>query len=340
VRKGILLSTIMLSLVLYGCAVPRVTMPQTEAAQQSGPAYGYRPLDPLSAKLQHQPRTPVTNCRILELFPDETVRLAIGQFDTSGNLSYGVAKAGYVGNRYSVVLDYIKSDTLSLPAIDSVTTARQVPIYVGIGLRLTANLIVNSGSVDLANLIAIGAAAQAKQLSGTLVIQTLGISGESISSAIPIPSEISESSIQNALVAIGTIKSKIYDDKISISPRVIGIYDIFGTDTKAFDTFFASLLNAPPSVYERENSSQCPTVVTPATATAAPTPNAPATASGSSTSSGAVKPAATTTATPTSTTGDTKPDTSTKKASSLNAHSKTGAAGPKKEQGSTEQPSH
>jgi hypothetical protein len=250
--------------ILCGCATPLATLPQTGAAQQSGPAYGYRPLDPLSAKLQHDvAKVPVTNCRILELFPDETVRLAIGEYDVNGNVSYGPAKAGYQGNRYRVVLDYIKSDTRSLsattglePTAAAAPTGRQVPTYVGIGLRLTAEVTVQSGSVDLANLIAIGAAAQAKQVTGTLVIQAMGISGETIS--VPLPSEISQSSIQNTLVALGTIKSKIYDERTQISPRVIGIYDIFGGNTEAFDTFFAVLMINPPSVWERSNSSRCP----------------------------------------------------------------------------------
>jgi hypothetical protein len=43
-----------------------------------------------------------------------------------------------------------------------------------------------------------------------------------------------------------------------VSPRVVGIYNVFGTDTKAFDAFFASVLANPPTLKERENSSQCP----------------------------------------------------------------------------------
>ena len=233
---------------LNGCAVPQAPLPKTIAAQQEGPSYGYRPLDPLAAYLDHE-KVPVTNCRILELFPDETVRLAVGQIAANGNVSYGLAKVGYENNRYVVILDYMKSDTRSMSvtagATEASTTAgvsniwsgRQVPTYVGIGLRLTANLIVNSGSVDLGNLIAIGAAAQAKQVSGTLVIQTLGISGESVASALPIPSEISAASIQNALVAIGTIKSKIYDPNTSLSPRVIGIYKSSATTVKRSTIF-------------------------------------------------------------------------------------------------------
>lgn len=248
--------------VCGGCSAFQMhTLPQTIGVSNEGPAYGYRPLDPLTAKLEHSEKVPVTNCRILELLPDETMRLAIGQVDMSGNISYGLAKAGVQGNRYVVILDYIKSDTRSLlssaPVSGAPASGRHVPTYVGIGLRLSANLIVNQGNVDLGNLISIGAAAQAKQVSGTLVIQTLGISGESIDAVLPIPSEISTASIQNALVAIGTMKSKIYDDKTSLSPRVVGIYNVFGNDSTAFDAFFASVLDNPPALTERETSSHC-----------------------------------------------------------------------------------
>ena len=132
-----------------------------------------------------------------------------------------------------------------------------VPTYVGIGLRLTANLVVLQGSVDLGNLIAIGAAAQEKRVSGTLVIQTLGISGPSIAAIMPIPNEISASSIQNALVALGTIKGKIYDEATEISPRVVGTYDVFGSDTKAFGAYFAAVMLDPPKLKQRIHSPRC-----------------------------------------------------------------------------------
>jgi hypothetical protein len=235
---------------------------ETSGQMAQGPSYSYRPLDPLKARLDHAPGVPVTNCRILELLPDETVRLAVGQVDMSGNVSYGVAKAGAEGHSYVVVLDYIKSDTFSIQVTGhgegTSKDQRIVPTYVGIGLRLSAHLLVNQGTVDLGNLVAIGAAAQEKRLSGTLVIQTLGISGESVAAVIPIPSEISAASIQNALVAIGTIKSKIYDEKTTLSPRVVGTYNVFGDDGKAFDAYFTGILATPPALSERANSSQCP----------------------------------------------------------------------------------
>jgi hypothetical protein len=282
-----------LGVMLASACVPSVeSPPQTIAAGKAGPAYGYRPLDPLTVSLNHPQGVPVTNCRILEILPDQTLRFAVGEVTESGSVSFGLAKAGFEGQRYVVIVDFMLSDTFSVPAVALAapvpattvapptapaaaapatttpgTTApatssnaaadRYVPTYIGVGLRLTANLMVRKGEVDLGNLIAIGAAAEAKQVYGTLVIQTLGISGEGVASAIPIPSEISASSIQNALVAIGTIKGKIYDEKTSLSPRVVGIYDTFGNDTKGFDTFFAGVMRNPPVLNERINSNHC-----------------------------------------------------------------------------------
>src|SRR5262245_15034291 len=148
--------------LLCGCTtstLQTLTEPKTSGETRQGPTYAYRPLDPLSAKLWHPERVPVTNCRILELLPDETMRPAVGQIDMSGNVSYGAAKAGAKGQRYVVVLDYIKSETFSRPKPSTDGGASGpvglVPTYVGIGLRLSANLIVNEGNVDLGNLIAI-----------------------------------------------------------------------------------------------------------------------------------------------------------------------------------------
>ena len=269
------IGTLLTVLACSGCQYlkptpPRQTeappLPQSVASVRQGPSYEYRPLDPLKAKVMRPPKNPevpASNCRILEMLPDETVRLAIGRVEASGGVSYGVAKIGVKGERYVTILDYLKSDTITVPEIkeaadgeatSAVPSRTPVPTYVGVGLRLTANFAVTEGSVDLGNLIAIGAAAQAKQIIGTLVVQSLGLSGKNVE--LPIPSDISPSSIQHALVAIGTIKSKIYDDETQISPRVVGTYDVF-PDTKAFDEFFAHVLREPPTVYLRINSALC-----------------------------------------------------------------------------------
>ncbi|RQS26943.1 hypothetical protein DIE03_21615 [Burkholderia sp. Bp8992] len=150
--------------------------------------------------------------------------------------------------RYVVTVDYIKSNTY--PLFVKKTDARSdgsfratfvsdgkladlaVPVYIGVGLRVTATLNTTKAGVNLGNLIAIGAAAQASQLSGTLVVQTLGLTGENISTALPIPSDISLASIQSAIQALGTMKAKLYDtSKTHVEPRVVGVYNNIGAST-------------------------------------------------------------------------------------------------------------
>ena len=163
------------------------------------------------------------------------------------------------------MLDYIKFTTLplkvKLASSDSsgeknfsrvsqqaISSETVVPVYIGVGLRLTANVTVTEGSVDLGNLIALGIAAQSNKITGTLVVQTLGISGEGISANIPMPSDINQTSIQNAIQALGAIKANIYSEKTLVSPRVVGIYNNLGGGAVTVNRFIAKVLEEPISL--------------------------------------------------------------------------------------------
>lgn len=104
--------------------------------------------------------------------------------------------------------------------------ARQIniPVYVGIGLRVTANVNILKGNVNIAGLGAIGAEAEAENLRGSLVVQTLGVNGKSIAAALPIQSELNRTTAQNAIVAVGAIKALLYEKDTVKAPRVVGIY--------------------------------------------------------------------------------------------------------------------
>jgi len=258
--KQIILFLICFAVSFSGCAsrnLPSkgIGVGFTIKAQSSG----YHPLDPLPIKIICEGE--LTNKRIMQSLPDETMRIAVGEKNSLGGISYGIAATGYEGNSYVVVLDYIKFNTipfgvkmlsgggtevfnLMLPNYlkDPETLERIVPVYVGVGLRLTASLTVHQGSVDLGNLFALGFAAQAKQISGTLVVQTLGISGENISSIIPMPSDINASTIQNAILSLGSIKAKMYQSDTIITPRVVGIYNNLGGLSGNINNFISSLL--------------------------------------------------------------------------------------------------
>jgi len=245
----------LIAVALSGCA--SWTIPATTEEPKSTQSYGYNPIDSLPVTVSP---ANATREKKLEALPDETMRLAIGQFDGKAGISFGPVTAGVAGNNYVVILDYTKFTTKSFgvkktPIAGSnrvsvaLTTEPNpdvvVPVYVGVGLRLTANVTVKEGNVDLGNLFALGVAAQAKQISGTLVIQSLGLSGEGVSPLIPIPSEINPTTVQNALMAIGAIKAKMYDGKITVVPRVVGVYNNLGGGQETINGFISTILEKP-----------------------------------------------------------------------------------------------
>lgn len=245
---------------MSGCATWQG--PNTLGDPKNAQSYGYHPIDPLPVQMKFTGS--LTNQRILDSLPDETMRLAVGEVQGSGGITFGPAKAGYKGNSYVVILDYIKFNTKSFgvkltPDSSTNTTKANlihnndadviVPTYLGVGLRLTANVTVNEGEVDLGNLFALGVAAQAKKISGTLVVQTLGISGESVSTMIPMPSELNASTIQNAIMSLGAIKAKIYETDTNIIPRVVGVYNNLGGGEETINGFISSMLQEPQELH-------------------------------------------------------------------------------------------
>ena len=99
-----------------------------------------------------------------------------------------------------------------------------IPVYVGIGLRVTASIDVVGASANISGIGVIGAEAEAEKLKGSLIVQTLGVNGKSIAAALPIQSELNRTTAQNAIVAVGSIKALLYADETVVSPRVVGIY--------------------------------------------------------------------------------------------------------------------
>jgi hypothetical protein len=99
-----------------------------------------------------------------------------------------------------------------------------IPVYIGIGLRITANVDVVGANANISGIGVIGAEADAEKVRGSLIVQTLGVNGKSIAAALPIQSELNRTTAQSAIVSVGSIKSLLYADETVVSPRVVGIY--------------------------------------------------------------------------------------------------------------------
>ncbi|MES2247056.1 MAG: hypothetical protein V4645_07235 [Pseudomonadota bacterium] len=99
-----------------------------------------------------------------------------------------------------------------------------IPVYIGVGLRVSANIYITGTNVSISGIGAIGAEADAQRLKGSLVVQTLGINGKLVAAALPIQSELNRTTAENAIVSVSSIKTMLYSDETIKSPRVVGIY--------------------------------------------------------------------------------------------------------------------
>jgi hypothetical protein len=100
-----------------------------------------------------------------------------------------------------------------------------IPVYVGVGLRLTADLQVLRGTINLSSIGAIAAGVEAGKASGSLVVQTLGVTGKQVATSLPLPSELNQTTVQNAILSLDSIKAIIFDSQNTVvTPRVTGIY--------------------------------------------------------------------------------------------------------------------
>jgi len=99
-----------------------------------------------------------------------------------------------------------------------------IPVYVGVGLRVSSYVYVMGASANISGIGVIGAEAEADRLKGSLVVQTLGVNGKSVAAALPIQSELNRTTAQNAIVAVGSIKALLYASETITSPRVVGLY--------------------------------------------------------------------------------------------------------------------
>jgi hypothetical protein len=118
----------------------------------------------------------------------------------------------------------IDSSRLSTKGGSAAGAVFNIPVYVGVGLRVSANVHVVGATANISGIGVIGAEAEADRLRGSLIVQTLGVNGKSVASALPIQNELNRTTAQNAIVSVGSIKALLYADETIKSPRVVGLY--------------------------------------------------------------------------------------------------------------------
>lgn len=121
-----------------------------------------------------------------------------------------------------------------------------IPVYVGVGMRVSANVTVLSGDANISGIGVIGAEAEANRLRGSLIVQTLGVNGKSVAAALPIQNELNRTTAQNAIVAVASIKASLYSPETVKSPRVVGLYLPFPGSKPLVNALISELSKSKP----------------------------------------------------------------------------------------------
>lgn len=212
----------------------------------SGAAYTYQPLNPTTVWIRDPFPEEVNegyldadetsyefNKALLRDLDTETVRVALTTLEGKATLDAGVVGTSVKGQSYVLIVDYIKYITSGMEIDTEYTSINAkgqgekkcfvgtVPMYTGIGLRIRAEFKALEGKINISGLPAIAAAANAKGISGRLTVQTLGITGQEVTGLMPLISDISITSIQNAVQAVGAIKAKIYEESTTVYPKIV-----------------------------------------------------------------------------------------------------------------------
>lgn len=213
--------------VLFGCNSHQAVL---EKGQTYSNFRGFEPVDPVEyndeilltkdGELYWKEIKLLNGEEVLQFLNNETVLVSIGQVNAEGGISYLPITISSKYSNYRVTMDYMKFATLPQENNEGEFIGFN---RVGVGLRLIALITASESGINIGDLSSIGLAAKEGKIKGTLMIEIVGIKSKEITTLLPLPSEINQTTIQNAMQALATIKSKIYDSETELYPQVMAI---------------------------------------------------------------------------------------------------------------------
>ncbi|MBI3777859.1 MAG: hypothetical protein HY274_02930 [Gammaproteobacteria bacterium] len=210
---------------LSGCASVSVAPIASESY------LGYQPIDPVPA-----PKVKVyDNAKNAEkeifwesikngdakraLLPIQSAQVAVTKTDISGKATYLTAAVSGEAGSYKVVMDYMKYRVEDVYDVNHVLVGSG---RVGVGLRINAEVVTTKSNLDLSGIMAIGVNASEGNLRGGISVDVIGIDSKDVTNLIPLTASIDQSSIQAALQALASIKTKLWETT-TITPHLVAI---------------------------------------------------------------------------------------------------------------------
>lgn len=217
---------------LSGCAI--TTMPVTDVVSSQGmiPVANPSPVKTIEiwdAQQQKRIETDVLSLKSADIrgrmTATETI-ISIQKRDTSGSLTYLGASGKVSKGSYRVTFDY--SNWTNQPiAFEGGGSALG---RIGVGLRITADLVTLENGIDLGGLLPIGIAARDRKVTGQLSFLAYGLSNDKVAIAVPSQSILDESSIQKSFEAAATVRVLFGLDDTKLEPWLMGVSDVKTVD--------------------------------------------------------------------------------------------------------------
>lgn len=164
---------------------------------------------------------------LLGSFPNLVSSVTMYQVDENGSLSLLGNSLTVKNSTYLVIYDYAQTQTIHLK--DSAEKLNYFAL-VGVSVRMVARINSKSAGINLTDIFSLGAAASRSKVSGSLEVRVNGVNSQQINSVIPVTTDLSPSSISNALQAVATIKSHLYDSSTKITPQFLA-FNAIGNQT-------------------------------------------------------------------------------------------------------------
>jgi hypothetical protein len=148
--------------------------------------------------------------------PLERSFVSVLKVDGSANAGFVSSKYSAEAGRYRTTLDYAKFR-------DDAMGEKDIPVRVGVGIRIVADITTVKSDIDLGSIFAIAFAAKAGYLKGQIEVLKIGLDSPSLSLVLPPPTEINDTSLQNALQAVASIRAKLYDSDTKLTPHILAV---------------------------------------------------------------------------------------------------------------------
>lgn len=218
--------------VIAGCATTGVS---DESLREGVDNYkGYRPIDPLPVStVKHYDATANKEVEVYwasiaspeakrNLLPIQSSKVVVKRYDQKGKLSYLTAGMSDEKGQYTVVMDYMKYRVQEVRESSGKFIGNG---RVGVGLRIQAEVSTSKKKVNLGSILSLGVEAEKGNISGGISIDVIGIDSEGVTNLIPMTTEIDQTAIQGALQALASVKAKLWDKDVTITPHLIATTD-------------------------------------------------------------------------------------------------------------------